>query len=213
MTTTNETLPTTFDFGAGLVAAHRHRNPNGSLGGWVADTAQVFGKAQVSGEARVFGGARVSGGAQVFGKAQVFGEARVSGGAQVSGGARVFGKAQVFGEALVSGSAWVFGKARVFGGAQVSGEARVSGTAWVFGEARVVQVGPVGSRGAMLTVYATKAGPRCTTGCFEDKTLAELLAACKDTHGPKSPHTRNYKLLATVAFAFIKANAKKGATR
>lgn len=30
-----------FDFGQGEVPAHRHINPDGSVGGWVADTATV----------------------------------------------------------------------------------------------------------------------------------------------------------------------------
>ena len=138
MTSTVEYEVLTFDFGycVGPVPAHRHRNPDGSVGGWCANTARV------------------------------------------------------------DASAWVSGKAQVFG------EARVSG------EAQVIQVGPVGSRNAMLTVYATKDGPRCTTGCFEDHTLAELLAACEETHGADAVHTRNYRLLATAAFTFIAANAK-----
>lgn len=28
----------TFDFGSGSIPAHQHQNPDGSLGGWVADT-------------------------------------------------------------------------------------------------------------------------------------------------------------------------------
>jgi hypothetical protein len=46
-----------FDFGEGPVPSHRHVNPNGSLGGWVADTATVSAtvfigeNAQVSEEA------------------------------------------------------------------------------------------------------------------------------------------------------------------
>ena len=48
---------TTFDFGDGCgpVAAHRHVNPNGEPGGWVADTARVYGNAWVCGDARVYG--------------------------------------------------------------------------------------------------------------------------------------------------------------
>jgi hypothetical protein len=47
----------TFDFGDGLgsVPATRHKNPDGSLGGWVAATAQVSGTAWVSGNAQVSG--------------------------------------------------------------------------------------------------------------------------------------------------------------
>ena len=62
---------TTFDFhdGNGPVPAHRHTNPDGSQGGWVADTAQVYDNAWVSGNARVFGNAQVSGNARVSGDA------------------------------------------------------------------------------------------------------------------------------------------------
>ena len=69
MTETSTSL--TFDFGRGPVPAHRHVNPDGSLGGWVANTARVFGTAWVFGDARVFGNA------QVFGTAWVSGTARV----------------------------------------------------------------------------------------------------------------------------------------
>ena len=63
----------TFDFGYGPVPAHRHKNPDGSEGGWVAETAQVSGNARVSGNAWVYGNA------QVFGNARVFGDAYASG--------------------------------------------------------------------------------------------------------------------------------------
>jgi len=45
-----------FDFGNGMVDAHRY--PNG--GGWVANTAQVAETAYVGPDAEVFGNARVS---------------------------------------------------------------------------------------------------------------------------------------------------------
>jgi hypothetical protein len=45
----------TFDFGDGAVPAHRHINPDGSLGGWVADTATVADTAWVTGFALVTG--------------------------------------------------------------------------------------------------------------------------------------------------------------
>src|SRR3989344_3218950 len=48
------------------VPAHRHRNPDGGLGGWVADTAYVGKDARVSGNAMVFGNAWVAGNAQVY---------------------------------------------------------------------------------------------------------------------------------------------------
>jgi len=48
----------TFDFqdGNGPVPAHRHVNPDGSEGGWVAETAQVYGNAQVYDSVRLTNG-------------------------------------------------------------------------------------------------------------------------------------------------------------
>ena len=58
---------TTYDFrdGNGPVPAHRHKNPDGSEGGWVAETAHVDKTVYVSGSARVSGSASVSGSARV----------------------------------------------------------------------------------------------------------------------------------------------------
>ena len=76
-------MKTTYDFGFGPVPAHRHKNLDGSEGGWVADTATVAATAYVGPHAQIFDEALVSG------KARVFDEALVS------------GKALVFGNALV----------------------------------------------------------------------------------------------------------------
>jgi len=59
---------TTFDFGNGPVPAHRHKNPNGSIGGWVANTATVADTAYIGEDARVFDNAKVYGDARVYGK-------------------------------------------------------------------------------------------------------------------------------------------------
>jgi hypothetical protein len=70
---------TTFRFGFGsTVPAHRHVNPDGSQGGWVADTAYVAPTAYVGVNARVYGSARVYGHAQVYDTARVCGHALVS---------------------------------------------------------------------------------------------------------------------------------------
>ena len=45
----------------------RHKNPNGSVGGFVAKTARVATSAWVSGDAWVYGNAWVSGNARVYG--------------------------------------------------------------------------------------------------------------------------------------------------
>jgi hypothetical protein len=69
-----------------------------------------------------------------------------------------------------------------------------------------VRVGPVGSRqNNYLYVYPTRDGLRCSTGCFVDKTFDELMAACAAQHGADHAHTRDYRLLATAAFATLAA--------
>ena len=57
----------TFDFGDGLgpVPAHQHKNPDGSLGGWVAETAWVGKTAYVEENARIFGQAVIYGQVQI----------------------------------------------------------------------------------------------------------------------------------------------------
>ena len=61
---------TTFDFedGNGPVPAHRHMNPDGTEGGWVAATAKVDSTCYIGPFARVYG------------YAQVFGDAKISSG-------------------------------------------------------------------------------------------------------------------------------------
>ena len=67
-------MNTTFNFGSGEVPAHRHINPDGSIGGWVAETATVAPTAYIGINAQVSGTARVYGDAQVFGTARVYGD-------------------------------------------------------------------------------------------------------------------------------------------
>lgn len=110
-----------FDFGDGRgpVPARRHRNPDGSVGGWVANSARVSGNAYVYGDAQVSGDSQVSGNARVYGDARVYGNAYVSGNAQVSGDSQVSGDARVYGNAGVSGNARVSGNAQVYGDAYI----------------------------------------------------------------------------------------------
>ena len=121
-------IGSTFVFtpGADAVPAHPHINLDGSIGGWVAETAFVENTAYLSRNAQVYGDAQVFGNARVFGDVRVFGEAKVSGDAQVFGNAKVSGNAQVYGNALVFGDAKVFGNAWVFSEAWVYGKANIS---------------------------------------------------------------------------------------
>ena len=135
----------TFDFqdGMGQVPAHQHINPDGSRGGWVANTAKVSYTAYLEINATVFGHAWLSGEAHVFDQAQIYGNAcvhgstRISGHAQVCDQARVYGDAEVSGHAQICGESLVFGQAQIFGNAKVSGRAKVSGQTWVCGEAHI----------------------------------------------------------------------------
>jgi carbonic anhydrase/acetyltransferase-like protein (isoleucine patch superfamily) len=103
---------TTFDFGSGLEPAYRHRNPDGSVGGWVAATATVNPDVYVGPHARIYGRAVITG-SYVSWNAHVFGNAWVVNRGNVSGDARVGGDALILGS--VSGTARVSGNARIFG--------------------------------------------------------------------------------------------------
>ena len=61
----NSTEKTTHNFGYGDVPAHRHKNPDDSLGGWVADTSLIAGDVTVPGSASVGSRASVGDGASV----------------------------------------------------------------------------------------------------------------------------------------------------
>src|ERR1035437_4162227 len=80
-------------FNAGLVPAHRHKNRDGSKGGWVAETAEVSPDATIGMYATVHGNAKVLDRAKVLDQAEVFQDATVSGDAIVRGHARVFNQA------------------------------------------------------------------------------------------------------------------------
>jgi hypothetical protein len=96
-----------FDFGFGLVNAHRH--PNG--GGWVADSAIVAESAYVGPDATVFGLARVYGNARILGNSQVYGDAEV------------YGSASVYGYSVIRLRAWICGNAIVCNALVESGNA------------------------------------------------------------------------------------------
>lgn len=129
------------DFGHGAVLARRHRNPDRTLGGWVADTAHTDADAFVAEEAAVFGNARVFGPCLILGRARVMDFARVSGGSVIADDSEVSGSAIVT-DAVIGDSAVVSGSARVQGGvvrggALVTDSARVNGGAVVQDRAEV----------------------------------------------------------------------------
>lgn len=78
-----------FDFqnGRGPVSASRHRNPDGSVGGWVAATAVVAPTVHVGEHAQVFDFARVLDSVAIAGSARVFDFAYLADRARVDGSA------------------------------------------------------------------------------------------------------------------------------
>lgn len=92
---------------------------------WVADDAEVSGRAKVYGSARVYENAQVSGRAEVYGDAQVYGNA------EVYGYAKVYDKAQVYGDVCVKGTSELFGNARVYSGSCVGDIKRLKRTSKV----------------------------------------------------------------------------------
>lgn len=109
-----------FDDGNGKVSAHRHINPDGSFGGWVADTASV--------DSSVYVGENVL----------VYGLARVSEESTLSDNVHVFGKAQIFGKSCISDNASVGDNAKIYGGTHVRGNARIHGNLELCTNSRLV---------------------------------------------------------------------------
>lgn len=103
---------------------------------------------------------------------------------------------QVSDEAWVSDEAQVFGKARVSGEAWVFGKARVSGKIKVIRAQDLLLIGPIGSRGAWLTLGLDYAATGCFCGGWE-----KFAAQVRETHGD-SEHAREY--LAALEFAKIR---------
>jgi hypothetical protein len=109
----------------------------------------------------------------------------------------------------VSGNAWVYGNAWVSGDARVSGNARVLGNAQVSGDANILQVGPIGSRGATLTVYTdSRIGVRFSTGCFSGS-RDEFFKAITETHGDNE-HGKAYSIALKLADVIVKPFATEG---
>ena len=66
-------------------AQHQHKNPNGTLGGWVAETAKVAPSVFVGPYAIIYGQAELTGKVRVLDTAQVSGHAKLSGDVAVYG--------------------------------------------------------------------------------------------------------------------------------
>ena len=120
-----------------------HTNPDGSKGGFVADTAEVDSTVFVGPNAAVCGTAKVKRNADIKKNAKVYWHAFVIGPLDptedrltVTDNARVYGNAIVTGSSRISGNAEVYMNAQVLNKAQVSGNAIVRDYAKIRGSAQ-----------------------------------------------------------------------------
>ncbi len=123
------------------VPAHRHLNPDDTMGGWVADTANVDATVTVSKDSSIYGSAHIYGKVKVVGGSEVFEGAIVNG---ISGGVLIENRSKIHGEArifhfaniensLVDKNAEISGKARVRNESIVSGRAQIAENACLDG--------------------------------------------------------------------------------
>lgn len=129
----------TFDFqdGNGPIPARRHANPDGTPGGWVADSASVAATAYVASTAMVYGNAHVMNDAKILNSAKILGNANVRDRATVANNAVVYGNATISDSAVVKGNAKVYGYTFITENSQVYGHATVYGSAIIRGDARI----------------------------------------------------------------------------
>lgn len=195
--------PTTWNFGAGEVPAYRHRNYDGSIGGWVAESAAVSPAAFIGRRALVSGGevcARVVSGHVSSGRV-LCGELRrgevcggVLRGGAVRGGFLAGGLLHggvLFGR--MSGGDVYDGEihGHLSGGVVYGGVIRAEVSCGTFRTGALIRsaddyrvFGPLGSRGDYLTAYRTGLGSvKVATGCWHGS-LSELRGLVES--GPSS---------------------------
>lgn len=155
------------------VPARRHINPDGSIGGWVADTAYVAPTAYVGPNARVCDYAQMSG------YTRMNGNTRLSGYAQMHDYAQMHGNTRLSGFARMSGYTEMRGNAQLGEATRISGFARMSGDALATEMRHILTIGPIGSESQYMTVAPHRDGldadPVCAVGCWSGR-LSELEA-------------------------------------
>jgi NDP-sugar pyrophosphorylase family protein len=167
----------------------RHRNHNGSIGGFVEKTASigeftcicehamVLEKATVKtliimDHALVYGNAQVIDGGTVYGGGVACGNAIISGGnlagiAIISGNAMISGNnVHVYGEARIDGNARIRENARISGKTHISGDAEIFGNTDIEGDVEV-STGKIGIGFNFTTQSQIDEFLRQTTGLME----------------------------------------------
>ena len=165
------------------VPAHRHRNPDGTEGGWVADTATVAAKAHIGRYARVQGGSIRGGtieGGTIWGgtiRGGTIWGGTIRGGSIRGGtiwGGTIWG-GTIWGGTIEGGTIW---GGTILGGS-IRGGTIEGGTIWggtiVVHSRHITTAGPMGSEGSIVTLAHTADGHQIHAGCWTG-TLDEMVA-------------------------------------
>ena len=175
------------------VPAHRHRNPDGTEGGWVADTATVAAKAHIGRYARVQGGSIRGGtieGGTIWGgtiRGGTIWGGTIRGGSIRGGtiwGGTIWG-GTIRGGTIEGGTIWggTIEGGTIRGGTIEGGSIR-GGTIWggtirggtiVVHSRHITTAGPMGSEGSIVTLAHTADGHQIHAGCWTG-TLDEMVA-------------------------------------
>lgn len=131
---------TTFDFGDGNgnVPAHRHINPDGSIGGWVAETVTIETTVYIGKNAAIFGYVTVRDKVRIYDEARVFDRAFICNEAKIYGESRIYESASVFGKSEVYEEAEIYGRTNIFNSV-ITGNVHVYGITTVCGEVHICE--------------------------------------------------------------------------
>lgn len=114
--------PHTFRHHDTAVPAYRHTNPDGSLGGWVAETALVEETCHLDPKTEVFEYASVKDSARILEEAIICEFGEITGKAVVDDYSMVCGNAKIGGYAYVGGNSIVAGDTKIGGYNEVISE-------------------------------------------------------------------------------------------
>lgn len=114
--------PFKFDCQDGEVPAYKHINPDGSEGGWVAETALVEDTCYVGPNAQVFEYASVTGTVQLLEDSRVCEFAQLTDNVIVDDFSMVCGNAKLSGNAYIGGNSIIAGDTKVGGYREIFSE-------------------------------------------------------------------------------------------
>ena len=116
-----------------IVTNHRHTNPDGSVGGFISNFAEIDSSAYVGINAKVCDNAQVKKNAKILGQAVVSENAYIRENSIIDDNAVISGNALVWSQvpnspAIVRGNAKVYGRAKILMGTKVEGFSKVFGS-------------------------------------------------------------------------------------